>query len=325
MKRKEFIMENIKITCIGSGLIGSGWATYFILKGMETVLYDIEDAKLEEAVEKIKSNLKFFYDEKVIDEREFNNCIGRLSITTDIKKAVENADFIQENGPENYEIKKKIISNIEKYCREDTIITSSTSGLLISEIAADAAHPERIIGAHPYNPPQLIPLVEITKGDKTEEKYIEKAVSFYKSIDKEPVVLRKEALGFISNRLAMALYREAVDIVEKGICTVEEVDKACCFGPGLRYALMGPNMIYQLGGGNHGIKGILSHIGPSIEEWWADMADWKKWPEGYADRVQAGVYKEMTNRNTSQGNTNEEIAEFRDKGLLMLLKYHDKF
>ena len=314
----------MKVACIGSGLIGSGWATYFALKGLETTMFDIDESKLEEAVERIKSNLKFLYEAEVIDERAFNQCIERITVTTDMKKAVEDAEVIQENGPENYEIKQKIIKDIELYGKKDAIIASSTSGLLITEIAKGANHPERIIGAHPYNPVQLIPLVEITKGEATESVYIDKAVSFYQSIDKEPIVLKKEALGFISNRLALALYREAVEIVERGICTVEEVDKACCFGPGLRYALMGPNLIYQLGGGKYGIQGALAHMGPSVEKWWEDMADWKKWPEGYGERVQKGVDEEMENRRESHGKTNEDIAMFRDKGLIMLLKYHEK-
>ncbi len=314
----------MKVACIGSGLIGSGWATYFALKGLETTLFDIDDEKLDQAVERIKSNLKFLYEENVIDEREFNFCIERITTTTDIEKAVKGAVLIQENGPENYEVKRKIVADIEAYCDDKSIIASSTSGLLITEIAKEAKVPERIVGAHPYNPVQLIPLVEITKGEQTSDEFVAKAVDLYKAIDKEPVVLRKEALGFISNRLAMALYREAVEIVERGICTIEEIDKACCYGPGLRYALMGPNLIYQLGGGNYGIRGALTHMGPSVEHWWADMADWKTWPEGYADKVQKGVDEEMANRSKSHGNTNEEIAMFRDKGLIMLLKYHGK-
>jgi len=314
----------MKVSCIGSGVIGSGWATYFILKGLDTTIYDIDDSKLEDANNQIKKNLKFFFDEKVIDERAFTECLAHLTLTTDMKEAVSEAVLIQENGPESYEIKRRILKDIEQYCLPDAIIASSTSGLLISEVASEAIHPERIVGAHPYNPPQLIPLVEITKGEKTSEASLNKAVDFYKQIDKEPVVLQKEALGFIANRLSLALYREAVDIVERGICTVEEIDKACCFGPGLRYGLMGPNLIYQLGGGAHGIKGILAHIGPSVETWWDDMADWKKWPEGYGERVQRGVDAEMKNRKPEMGNTNEELMAFRDKGLVALLKYHGK-
>lgn len=312
------------VTCFGAGLIGCGWATNFVLSGINTIIYDVEKEKVDKAFENIKYNLKFLYDNNVIDDIKFKSCIDKLIMTTDIKKAVANADFIQENGPESYEIKQVIIENIEKYCKPTAIIASSTSGLLITEIAKFAKFPQRIIGAHPYNPPHLIPLVELTKGDKTDSYYIDKACSFYKQIHKEPVVLKKEALGFISNRLSLALYREAVDLVENGVCSFEEIDKACCFGPGLRYALIGPNLIYQLGGANSGIKGILTHIGSTVEKWWEDMASWTKWPDGFADRVQAGVNEEMKNRKDEHGKTNEEIALFRDKGLIMLLKYHGK-
>ena len=317
-------MKNKKIVCYGSGMIGSGWATHFILKGYETVVFDIDTTKTEQAVNMIKNNLLFLQKENVVSEDEVKLCIDRLTATTDVEEAVSGAFFIQENGPENYEIKRKIISDIEKFAPKEAIIASSTSGLLISEIAKEAKYPERVIGAHPYNPPHLIPLVELAQGDKTGEEFLQNAYDFYISIDKEPVILNKELPGFIANRLALALYREAADIVENGVCSFEDVDRACLFGPGLRYGLLGPNLIYQLGGGAYGVKGILTHIGPAVEAWWEDMAKWIKWPEGYADRVQAGVNAEMKNRKTEQGNTNAEIAEFRDKGLVNLLKFHDK-
>jgi 3-hydroxyacyl-CoA dehydrogenase len=146
----------------------------------------------------------------------------------------------------------------------------------------------------------------------------------YQQIGKEPIILQKEAPGFIANRLQVALYREAVDLVVRGVCTLEDVDKAALFGPGLRFGILGPNLIFQLGGGIHGIKGILSHIGPSVEMWWADMADWKKFPEGWGEIAQAGVHKEMANRDKQIGNTNEEVSRYRDGMLVELLKLHKK-
>lgn len=312
------------VTCYGSGLIGSSWATHFILKELVTIIYDIDDVKLKDAKERIEHNLDFLLKQGVIDKKGYKACLDRLTLTTDQKNAVKDSFLIQENGPENYEIKRKIINNIEKYAPTDTIIASSTSGLLISEIANEAKYPERIIGAHPYNPPHLIPLVELSGGKKTKSEILDKAKDFYKGIDKEPVILKKEALGFISNRLQMALYREVLDLVEKGVCTYEDVDIACCYGPGLRYALMGPNLIYQLGGGDKGVKGLFSHVGPSIESWWEDMATWTKWPENHLEKIQNGVYEEMKNRKPGQGQTDEELAKFRDEGLVMLLKYHGK-
>jgi 3-hydroxyacyl-CoA dehydrogenase len=141
---------------------------------------------------------------------------------------------------------------------------------------------------------------------------------------KEPVVLQKEVPGFIANRLAVALWREAVDLVMRGVCSVEDVDKALCFGPGLRYALMGPNLTYHLGGGPQGIQGLIKHIGPSVELWWDDMAVWKKLPSGWAEMAQEGVLREMAHRAPEQGMTNEEIVRWRDDGLIEILRYIKK-
>jgi 3-hydroxyacyl-CoA dehydrogenase len=213
---------------------------------------------------------------------------------------------------------------VDKYAPPDAIFASSTSGLLITEIARLSERPERCLGAHPYNPPHLIPLVEINKGEKTSEETVQRTCAFYESLGKAPVVLRKEALGFIANRLAMALYREAIDLVVRGVCSVEDIDKAVNFGPGLRYALMGPNLIYQLGGGQGGIQGLFKHTGGSVELWWEDMATWKKWPPGWYEMAQEGVNRQMANRSPGQGRTNEEIARWRDDGLIEILKFLKK-
>lgn len=313
-----------KATCFGSGVIGSGWATTFLLAGLKTTVYDLDQEKLDSAKSSIENNLKYLEKEKVLTREKYEQCINNLVITCNCEEAVRDADLIQENGPENINIKISIINQIEKDCRKDAIIASSTSGLLVSDIAANAKYPERIIGAHPYNPVHLIPLIELSKGDKTSDDYLDKAISFYKAIKKEPIVLKKEALGFISNRLQVALYREAVDLVQRGVCTMEEVDRAVCYGPGLRYALMGPNMIFQLGGGKHGLVGTLTHIGKTVPLWWKNMASWTEWPEGYIEKSQEMMNEAMAMRPIEHGRTSEEIAEFRDKGLIKLLQYHDK-
>ena len=179
-------------------------------------------------------------------------------------------------------------------------------------------------GCSSLQPSHLIPLVEISKGEKTSQEALKLAYDFYRLLGKEPIILQKEALGFIANRLSVALYREAIDLVLKGVCSVEDIDKAVSFGPGLSYPLMGPNLIYHLGGGPFGIKGIMHHIGPSVELWWADMADWKKVPPSWPDMAQEGVLKEMASRPEEQGRTSEEIARWRDDGLLALLKFLNK-
>jgi len=313
-----------KVACIGAGLIGASWALSFAVKGYEVKVFDINEGQLESAKAQIAKNLGFLVSRKVLTHEGAIKSQQLITYTTNLTEAVCEVQFIQESGPEKYEIKQEILATIEASTAPDTIFASSTSGLLISEIAKNAKYPERCLGAHPYNPVHLIPLVEITKGAKTSQEVVDCTFAFYQSLGKEPIILQKEALGFIANRLQVALYREAVDLVVRGVCSVEDVDKAALYGPGLRFGILGPNMIFQLGGGAHGISGLLTHLGASVEMWWADMADWKKWPAGWNEMSQAGVNREMANRPLEFGNTTEEIARFRDEMLVELLKLHKK-
>ena len=317
-------MEFKTVTCYGTGLIGSAWGVNFLIKGLTVKLYDLDDQKLADAKEKIQSMLNFFKDEGVLTQTQVEDCLSRCTFTTDVKEAVTGTDFIQESGPENVAIKQSIIKAIEEYCDDNVIIGTSTSGLLVSDIAKFAKHPERIVGGHPYNPVHLIPLVELVKGEKTTDEVLQKTVAFYKEIGKEPVVLNKECPGFICNRIQMALNREAFDLVYRGVCSVEDVDKAVVFGPGLRWGLLGPHMLNELGGGKGGLRFMFEHIGPTTQVWLEDMAKWTVTPEGYVDTAEKGLHEEMANRAPGTGRTHEELEQFRDKGLVDLLKFHKK-
>lgn len=318
-------MKEIKnVACLGAGIIGYSWALNFAMKNLNVYLYDISEDALNLAKERITESLKPLIENNVIKNTDTTTILGRIKFTTDLKEAVCNADFIEEAVPENYEIKQNLVAEVEKYASEDAIFASSTSGLLITKICEHAKHPERFIGTHPYNPPHLIPLVEITKGEKTSEEVINTAKKFFQSIDKEPVVLQKEALGFICNRLQMALYREVCYLVMNGVCSVEDADKAVTFGPGLRWGIMGPSLVFELGGGQNGISGLMKHLNSSIELWLNDMADFKKFPEEWADIVQEGVNEEIKNRPDSIGNDLNSLAKYRDDMLIELLKLHNK-
>ena len=229
-----------KVACVGAGVIGYSWALYYSLKELSVTVYDLTDEKLQLAKKRIHESLVNLKQNDVVSENEIDEIESRISYTTSMEEAVKDVQFITESGPENYEVKQKMAEEMEKYTSSDTIIASSTSGLLVTEIAKNAKHPERFIGAHPYNPPHLIPLVELTRGEKTDDHVLEVAKEFYQMIDKEPVVLQKEALGFICNRIQMAVYREVCNLVMKGVCTIEDADKAVTYGPGLRWAIMGP-------------------------------------------------------------------------------------
>jgi len=313
---------DIKKICAlgGGGVIGSSWCTNFLWKGYTVTVYDVNDEALALAKKRITANLEYLAEKKIITEEASRQALAQASYTTDQRKALQDVQYVQESGPENYDVKKAVLAILDKYGSSETIFASSTSGLLITEIAKGSKHPERCIGAHPYNPPHLIPLVEITKGEQTSDAVVKVANDFYRLLGKEPIVLQKEALGFISNRLQIALYREAVNLVLTGVCSVEDVDKAVCYGPGLRYALLGPNLIFHLGGGQVGLKGVLEHIGPSMELWLKDMAVWKEFPAGSKDILQKGVLQEMQGRKPEEGKTTEEISRWRDEKLLNLLK-----
>jgi 3-hydroxyacyl-CoA dehydrogenase len=318
------IPEIKKTAVLGGGLIGSSWATNFIWKGVSVHIYDISDEALKTARNRIRENLEYLVSKGILTSGEMNVALGLVKYTTSLGEAVKDAQFLQESVLEQYKVKQALLAEVDKHAPADAVFASSTSGLLITEITKGSEHPERCLGAHPYNPPHLIPLVEISRGQKTSEQTIKRTCDFYMSLGKEPIVLRKEAHGFISNRLSMALYREAVDLVMRGVCSVEDIDKAVNFGPGLRYALMGPNLIYQLGGGPHGIQGLLKHVEKSVELWLDDMAVWKKLPPGWSETAQQGVNTEMANRPPEQGRTNEEITRWRDGGLIEILKFLKK-
>ena len=313
-----------RVACVGAGVIGYSWALYYSLKKLEVYVYDLTEEKLELAKKRIHDSLLNLMKNDVVSENEISLIEGRIHYTTSVEEAVKEVQFITESGPENYEVKQKMAEEMERYTASDTIIASSTSGLLVSEIAKNAIHPERFIGAHPYNPPHLIPLVELTKGDKTSDEVLECAKEFYQLIDKEPVVLQKEALGFICNRIQMAVYREVCDLVMKGVCSIEDADKAVTYGPGLRWAIMGPSLVFELGGGEGHIDGLMKHLNPSISLWLHDMADFKDFPEEFPEVARKGVEEALKNRPREIGNDDASLAEYRDKMLISLLKLHKK-
>jgi len=302
-----------EIACIGGGVIGASWASYFAAKGIAVNLQDISNKFLEQAKTEIDKNLKFFVDINVLQKSELDTIAGLVHYTTDLREAVENVQLIQESIVEDYGIKQQLIKEIDTY-NQTALLCSSTSGLLMTKIAEHSEFASRCITAHPFNPPHLIPLVELVKGKKTSKETVDLAYDFYKSIGKEPVRINKEIPGHLANRLQVALWRETIDLVMNGVCSLEDVDTACQYGPGLRWGIMGPNMILNLGGGEGGIARLIEHLGPAIESWWADEADWKKFPEGSTEVLVEGCKKAM------HGKDIQEMEKVRDQRLIGLLK-----
>lgn len=319
-------IDDIKqVASIGGGVIGSSWTLLFAMRGLKVYQYDINEECIQKCVENIDRNLKSLLEFQAVTEEETETIKNRIFYTTSIAEAVKDAKFIQENGPERLPVKQSILAEIEAAAPADAIYASSSSGLLISDVTAGAVHPERCIGGHPYNPPHLIPLVEITYSEKTDSSNVQLAKDFYQSIGKEAVVLNKECPGYIANRLQLAVYREMIDLVMRGICNAEDADKALVYGPGIRWAIFGHNMIMQLGNPG-GLKAMMEMLGDGGDVWLADMADWKHMPnKEYGEIAQASVDEMIRNFPDEIGHTNPEIAKYRDKMLIEILKLHHKF
>lgn len=310
-----------KVACLGGGVIGSAWAIQFSMYGLDVVLRDINQEQLDKSLEQIEKSLDNLAEFRAITTKKKEEILSRIQFTESIEEALTGVQFVQENGPERLPIKQQILAEVDKYAPE-AIYASSTSGLLITDIAAESAHPERCVGAHPYNPPHLIPLVEITKGEKTTDEIVNLVYAFYQSIGKEAVYLKKECPGFIANRLQLAIFREMIDLVQREVCSVEDVDKALVYGPGLRWSIFGQNMIMELGNPG-GFLGMTKMLGPAGNIWLKDMASWTTMPENW-DAFVTGVEEEMENFPDYVGHNREECATYRDQMLIELLKLHRK-
>lgn len=326
-----------KIALVGAGLIGAGWAIQFLYHGQKHIcLYDPMPESLVRAKERIAEGLQWFVDNGVLSPEKFEEYMAIPKYTNNLAEAVADADFILENGPENLAIKQSILASVEELCSDEAIISSSTSAIMIREIAANAKRPQRVIGAHPYLPVYLLPLVEIVIDEEVEQKYLDTLVDFMRSVGKKPVVLKKDSPGYIGTRLMNVICREAVSMLYDGVCSVEDLDTAFTFGPGLRYALMGPFMVYQLTGGDYGIRGLFdgrfygktpgsnekveSGTKKTVME---TLCNWTSYPPEVGYYMVTGLSDEVERIMADRNWTNKDLMEFRDKGLLQLLKYHE--
>jgi 3-hydroxyacyl-CoA dehydrogenase len=241
-----------------------------------------------------------------------------LRFTPDLPAAVKGADLIQENGPERIEFKQKLYGQLDELLPPDVIIASSSSGLTMSEIQLGcASHPERCVIGHPFNPPHLVPLVEIVGGAKTSEDTIERAAAFYTALGKRPVRLRKEVPGHVANRLQAAIMREAYHLVNEGVVSVADVDTALCWGPGLRWGIMGQVLLNHLGGGQGGIEHFFQQFTGPVTSWWNELGAPQLTPE-LQRKIIDGVHAEAGSRSI------DELAAERDEVLLGLLELRNK-
>ncbi len=302
------------VAILGAGTIGSSWASFFASKGISVKMYDVEKSIQERGIQKAKQNLEALVGYDLLKMSMLDQAVGNIVSANDLEELVLEADYVQESVLENYEVKKEVYKQLDSAAAPHTILASSSSGLLMSEIQGAVKRPERCLIAHPFNPPHLIPLIELVPGKQTDLQLVEDVKNFFEGLGKIPVVLKKEAPGHIANRLAAALWREAVEIVARGVASVEDVDKALYAGPGIRWALMGQHLIYHLGGGEGGYGYLIDHIGKTFSAVWRDMATWTTFPEESNEMLVEGVKESMGNKSGA------EVAQWRDKKIVELLK-----
>jgi 3-hydroxyacyl-CoA dehydrogenase len=303
-----------RVAIIGTGVIGASWAALFLAKGLEVVATDVAP--------NAEASLKKFIEEAWPALSRLGLSPGasqaNLEFTSDLPTAVERADFVQENGPERIDFKKKLYGQLDELLPPDVIVASSSSGLTMSEIQLGcSSHPERCVIGHPFNPPHIIPLVEIVGGAKTSGDTIRRASEFYTKLGKRTVRLHKEVPGHVANRLQAALAREVYYLVAEGVVSVADVDTALCWGPGLRWGVMGQVLLNHLGGGMGGIEHFFAQFTGPVTAWWKVLGSPELTPEVQKKLID-GLHEEVGSRSI------DELAAQRDEVLLGLLELRAK-
>ena len=303
-----------KIAVIGTGVIGSGWIVRFLAHNKKVIAYDKDIRLKKKIIKEIKRTWP--YVRKLFNKKKLK--LKNFKYVTSIQEALKEADFVQECAPENYKVKTKLMEIIGKYSKPNVIISSSSSGLLPSRIYSKCKNPSRTIIAHPFNPVYMLPGVEIVPGKRTKKNFLKKAYKFYKSISMNPIMIKKELPGYLSDRLQEALWREALHIVNEGYASTKELDRAIEDGPGMRWSLMGTFLTFHLAGGNAGMKHMLEQFGPALKLPWTKLKA-PKLSNKLSNRVIAGTRKQ------AKGKSVAEISKIRDEYLLNLQKMRKKY
>ena len=303
-----------KVAVIGTGVIGSGWIIRFLAHNKKVVAYDKDIRLKKKIIEEIKRTWP--YVRKLFNKKKIK--LKNFKYVTSIQEALKEADFVQECAPENYKLKTKLMEIIGKYSKPNVIISSSSSGLLPSRIYSKCKNPSRTIIAHPFNPVYMLPGVELVPGKKTKKNFLNKANKFYKSISMNPIMVKKELPGYLSDRLQEALWREALHIVNEGYASTKDLDRAIEDGPGMRWSLMGTFLTFHLAGGNAGMKHMLEQFGPALKLPWTKLKA-PKLSKKLSNRVISGTRKQ------AKGKSVAKISKIRDEYLLYLQKMRKKY
>ena len=303
-----------KVAVIGTGVIGTGWIIRCLAHNKIVYAFD-KDPKLKNSlIKEIKRTWPFV--KKLFKKNKFN--LKNFYYFNSLEKTLKNADFIQECATENYALKTKLMSTIGNYAKPNAIISSSSSGLLPTRIYSKCKNPQRSLIGHPFNPVYLLPAVEIVPGKKTSTKCLNQAKKFYKSISMNPILVKKELPGYLSDRLQEALWREGLHIINEGYATTEDLDRAIEDGPGLRWSLMGTFLTFHLAGGKAGMKHMLEQFGPALKLPWTKLKA-PKLTKNLSSRIISGT------KNQSKGKSVSMISNIRDEYLVELQMMRKKY
>ncbi len=303
-----------KIAVIGTGVIGVGWIIRFLAHNKKVIAYDKNLKLKKNIIKEIKNSEP--YIKKLFNKKKIN--LNNFEYVNSLKEAVKSADFIQENVVENYKIKIQLMNEIGKHSKPNSIISSSSSGLLPTKIYSKCKFPSRTMIGHPFNPVYLCPGVEVVPGKKTRKKFLKKANKFYKSISMNPIMIKKELPGYLADRLQEALWREALHIVNEGYASTEDLDRAIEDGPGLRWSLMGTFLTFHLAGGKEGMKHMLKQFGPALKLPWTKLKA-PKLSKKLSRRVIKGTKQQAKGKSVSH------ISNIRDEYLVNLQKLRKKY
>ena len=305
-----------KIAVIGTGVIGTGWIIRMLVHNKKVSAFDLNLKQKSILYKEIKRSLPFV--KKLFKKKTIN--LKNLTFKTSLIESLKDVDFIQECSTENYKLKTKLMLDIGEHSKPNAIISSSSSGLLPSIIFSKCKNPNRGIIGHPFNPVYMLPAVEIVPGKKTSKSILKKTNNFYKSISMNPIIVKKELPGYLSDRLQEALWREGLHIINEGYATTQDLDRAIEDGPGLRWSLMGTFLTFHLAGGKLGMKHMLEQFGPALKLPWTKLK---------APNLSSKLIKRLVDgtKKQSKGKSVAKISNIRDNYLLDLLlmrKKHEK-
>jgi len=302
-----------RIAIVGTGVIGASWAAQYLARGFDVVATD--------PAPNAEANLRKYIDEAWEQLTVIGLSPGaardRLTFASNMNEALPKADFVQENGPERPDFKIKLFADMDDATPPDSIIASSSSGITPSVMQSECKRPERCVIGHPFNPPHIIPLVEVVGGTKTSPEATQQAMAFYASIGKKPILLRKEVPGHVANRLQAALYREVMYLIEQGVLSVADADDAVSWGPGLRWGVMGPSLQWHLGGGAGGIHHFMEHPMDPMAGMFKVLGNPEITP-ALKQTIIDGVMTEAANRSV------EQLAKEENELLVGLLRLRDQ-